>query len=126
MTLVGVGRLGRAILGYPGFAPEGFQIVAAFDDDPRQVRQSVGGLIVHPMAELARQVAEKNIRIAIVAVPAANAQEVVNQLVAGGGKAILSYAPVALQTPENVKARSIDPVLALQSMTYYLKAAGQK
>lgn len=122
IALVGVGRLGRAILGYPGFAPEGFQIVAAFDDDQRQVGQALAGLIVQPMSEMPRIVAEKDIRIAIVAVPAAQAQNVVNQLVGCGVKSVLNYAPVSVQTPEGVRVRGIDPVLALQSMTYYLGA----
>lgn len=120
IALVGVGRLGRAILGYPGFAPEGLQIVAAFDDDQRQVGQAMAGLIVQPMSEMPRIVAEKDIRIAIVAVPAAQAQNVVNQLVACGVKSVLNYAPVSVQTPNGVRVRGIDPVLALQSMTYYL------
>lgn len=123
IALVGVGRLGRAILGYPGFAPEGFQIVAAFDEDPRQVGQTVGGLIVQPMSELPHLVAERDIRIGIVAVPAVQAPSVVRQLLTCGVKAILNYAPVSLQVPSDVRLRSIDPVLALQSMTYYLAAA---
>jgi len=61
------------------------------------------------------------IRIGIVAVPAANAQSVFDALVEAGIKAILNYAPVAPQVPPNVKVRGIDPVLALQSMTYFLK-----
>ena len=120
IALVGVGRLGRAILGYPGFAPEGFQIVAAFDEDPRQVGQQIAGLIVRPMTQLQEEVRQKDIRIAIVAVPADHAQEVVHQLVTCGVKSILNYAPVSIQSPDGVKVRGIDPVLALQSMTFYL------
>lgn len=120
ITVVGVGRLGRAIIGYPGFTPEGFNIVAAFDADPRQVGQSIGGLIVQPMAELSDTVRRKDIRIGIVAVPAAQTEEVVNELVRCGIKSILNYAPVSPAVPEGVKLRSIDPVLALQSMTFYL------
>jgi redox-sensing transcriptional repressor len=119
--VVGVGRLGRAIIGYPGFTPEGFNIVAAFDADPRQVGQSIGGLIVQPMTALGETVRRQDIRIAVVAVPAAQAAEVVDQLAASGVKAILNYAPVAPVTIEGVKVRNIDPVLLLQSMTYYLQ-----
>ena len=120
IALVGVGRLGRAIVGYPGFTPEGFQIVAAFDDDPRQIGQQVGGLIVQPMSALDEAIRQKDIHIAIVAVPTAHAQEVVNQLVARGVRCILNYAPVSIQAPNGVKVRGIDPVLTLQFMTYYL------
>ena len=122
ILVVGVGRLGRAIISYPGFSPEGLRIVAAFDADSRQVGQSIGGLIVQPMIELASVIREKDIKIAIVAVPAADAVEVVNQLVSCGIKSIMNYAPIAPFVPDLVKIRSIDPVLILQSMTYYLRS----
>ncbi|MBI2935438.1 MAG: redox-sensing transcriptional repressor Rex [Chloroflexi bacterium] len=122
IALIGIGRLGRAIISYPGFGPEGFQVLAAFDADPRQVGQAVGGLIVQPMDEMERIIRQKEIHIAIVAVPAPYAQEVVDQLVRCDVKAILNYAPVTLQVPNGVKVRSIDPVLSLQSMTYHLRS----
>ena len=122
IAVVGVGRLGRAIISYPGFSPEGFRIVAAFDADPRQVNQSMGGLIVQPMSEICDTINKKDIRIAIVAVPASHATEVVERLVECGIKAIMNYAPVSPIVPEDVKVQSIDPVLILQSMTFYLQA----
>ena len=122
ILVVGVGRLGRAIISYPGISPEGLRIVAAFDADSRQGGQSIGGLIVQPMAELNSVIREKDIKIAIVAVPAADAVEVVNQLVSCGIQSIMNYAPIAPFVPDLVKIRSIDPVLILQSMTYYLRS----
>ena len=119
--VVGVGRLGRAIIAYPGFAPQGFKIVAAFDADPRQVGQTVGGLIVLPVEELEETIRRKNVRIAIVAVPAQDAQAVIDQLVQCGVRSILNYAPITPVVPEGVKVRTIDPVLSLQAMTYYLR-----
>ena len=122
MAVVGVGRLGRAIISYPGFAPEGFKVVAAFDADERQVGQSIGGLIVQPMQELPDTVRQKSIQIGIVAVPAAQASDVMDQITYCGIRAILNYAPVNPHTPLDVKVRNIDPVLSLQSMTYYLRS----
>jgi redox-sensing transcriptional repressor len=120
VAVVGIGRLGRAIIIYPGFAPEGFHVACAFDADPGVVGQIAGGLTIQPLSRMAEVLAQEQVRIAIVAVPAAQAQEVIDRLVESGIKAILSYAPVATQTPSDVHLRSIDPVLALQSMTYYL------
>ena len=120
--LVGVGRLGRAIIAYPGFRPEGFHVVAAFDEDPSVVGSSVGGIDVRPIEQIKETVAELGIHIGIVAVPAPNAQSVFDALVESGIKAILNYAPVAPQVPLDVKVRGVDPVLALQSMTYFLKS----
>jgi redox-sensing transcriptional repressor len=120
VAVVGIGRLGRAIISYPGFTPEGFRLARAFDTDPSVVGQTAGGLVVQPMSQLAQSLAREQIRIAIVAVPAPYAQQVVDQLVECGIKSILSYAPIATQSPHDIQVHNIDPVLALQSMTYYL------
>lgn len=119
--LVGMGRLGRAIINYPGFTPEGFRVMAAFDSDEAQVGQTVGGLTVRSTSKLGETVREMGITIGIVAVPAAQAQSVIDQLVENGVVGILNYAPVAPQVPMNVVMRNIDPVLSLQSMTFYLR-----
>lgn len=119
--LVGVGRLGRAIIAYPGFRPEGFRVIAAFDADPSVVGTAIGDINVRPIDRIKETVSELGIQIGIVAVPATNAQSVFDALVEAGIKAILNYAPVAPQVPLDVKVRGVDPVLALQSMTYFLK-----
>ncbi len=124
MVLVGVGQLGKAILGYGGFTPQGFRIVAAFDVDSETVGDVVDGLEVKPVAELPEALQEFDAQIGIVAVPAANAQDVIDVLVESGVKVILNYAPIAAHVPQGVRIKDIDPVLALQSMTFYLKAAG--
>lgn len=120
VAVVGVGRLGRAILSYPGFTPDGFQLVAALDDNPDVVGQDVGGLTVQPVAQLDDVIQRHEVSIAIVAVPIAYTQGVVDRLVECGVKAILNYAPIMPQVPEHVNVRNIDPLLSLQSMTYYL------
>jgi redox-sensing transcriptional repressor len=80
----------------------------------------VEGLTVRPVDDMASVVQEYNISIAIVAVPSRFAQPVIDDLVRCGIRAILNYAPVVPQVPEGVRVRNIDPVLSLQSMTYYL------
>jgi redox-sensing transcriptional repressor len=123
--LVGVGRLGRAIINYPGFAPEAFNIVAAFDHDEEQVGTNVRDILVRSMSELASTVESLNISIGIVAVPATQAQSVIECLVANGVRGILNYAPVAPKVPGGTVIRNIDPVLSLQSMTFYLRESLQ-
>ena len=125
VAVIGVGRLGNAILNYPGFNPDGFHLVAAFDNNPENVGKEVGGIAIQPMSDLAETVLGRDITIAIVAVPSAHTQSVVDQLVECGVKAILNYAPINAQVPPGVRVRSIDPVLALQSMTYYLTFQSQ-
>lgn len=122
MVLVGAGKLGRAILGYDGFSRQGFHIVAAFDHDASVVGQTVSGVAIRNVDELEKYLAENQVDVGIVAVPAANAQDVITTLIGCGIKAILNYAPIEVQVPAGVHISNIDPVLALQSMTYYLKA----
>ncbi len=120
VAVVGVGRLGRAILSYPGFNPDGFHLVAAFDLNNKVIGDTVGGLVVRSMDELDRVVSQEKISIGIVAVPVEYTQNVVDQLVACGVRAILNYAPITPQVREGIRIRNIDPVLSLQSMTYYI------
>jgi redox-sensing transcriptional repressor len=124
LALVGVGNLGRAIVTYGGFAPEGFYIVEAFDASPEIVGQRVGQLVVRNVKEVSKVLRRKPVDIGIVAVPASAAQGVIDTLVSCGVKALLNYAPMAARVPGDIRMRHIDPVLALQSMTFYLK--GQK
>ncbi len=120
-AVVGVGRLGRAIINYPGFSPEGFKVVAAFDADPAQVGTEIGSVVVRGMGEMERTIRDEDIDIVIVAVPSVYAQDVIDTIVRCGVRAILNYAPIAARVPEDVRVRNIDPVLALQTMTYHLK-----
>jgi redox-sensing transcriptional repressor len=125
MILIGVGHLGQAILTYDGFQPQGFIIIDAFDSDPKVVGNKVGGVIVRPTSELKSYLEERQIDIGIVAVPAQAAGPIINDLVDGGIRAILNYAPTSVAVPDNVEVKNIDPVLALQSMTFYLKTTQQ-
>ena len=122
--LVGVGRLGRAIINYTGFAPEGFKIVAAFDSDQGQVGDMVGDMQVRPISELSQTIHDRDIAIGIVAVPAVRAQSVIDLLVQYRIRGILNYAPIAPNIPAGIILRNIDPVLSLQSMTFYLQNPG--
>ena len=126
MVLVGVGQLGRAIVAYGGFVPQGFRIVDAFDVDAGIVGTNVDGLVVKDLDSLPEVLRKRKVEIAIVAVPAASAQDVIDTLVSAGVKAILNYAPIAPHTPPNVQIKDIDPVLSLQSMTFYVKQAATK
>jgi redox-sensing transcriptional repressor len=124
MVVVGIGRLGRAILGYQGFSPQGFRIVEAFDSDAGMIGKRVDGVLIHNTARLEDVLKDIKVDIGIVAVPADTAQDVIDALVRSGVRAILNYAPIAAQVPKDVQIRRVDPVLALQGMTYYLKAQG--
>jgi redox-sensing transcriptional repressor len=121
MALVGAGDLGHALVHYGEFENNGFRIVAVFDNDPRKIGRRIGEFEVLDSKLLPHLISQKGIRIAIIAVPAHAAQEVADVLVQAGVRAILNYAPITIQVPPEVRVQYIDPVVHLQSMSYYLE-----
>lgn len=120
VALVGAGDLGHAIVHYGGFEGRGFRVACVFDDNPQKVGRRLGKFEICDATNLPEKLQDLEIEIAIVAVPASAAQAVVNDLVKGGVKAILNYAPITVTVPPGVRVQYIDPVAHLQRMTYYL------
>jgi len=120
VAVVGAGDIGSAVAHYKGFANRGFKIVLLFDNDPQRIGTRIGELTIQDYSLLIETIQEKGIKIAIVAVPVTSAQEVTDNLVKAGVKAILSYAPVIINHPQDVYVQYIDPSIHLQRMTYYL------
>ena len=121
VVLVGYGDLGHALANYTEFAAKGFEIVAVFDNDPSKIGQEVAGMKVLDTGKLPSVVRERDIKIAIVAVPVSAAQKTVNMLVEVGIKAILNYTPINVSAPPGVRVQYIDPATHLQRMTFYLE-----
>ncbi len=124
VALVGLGNLGRAIANYRGFTPSSFSIVAVFDRSPRNVGNVVNDMEILHDNHLTDTIVRERIKIGIIATPKSYAQDIADRMVAGGVEAILNYAPMILKVPETVTVREIDPVSALQSMTYYISERG--
>ena len=122
MALLGVGRLGRAILSYGGFGSQQLHIAKAFDSDPAVIGTEIGGVVVEDIKNVAPSLKAMPVEIAIVAVPPSAAQPVIDELVTAGVRAILNYAPIAVRVPPGVRCRNVDPVVYLHAMTYYLKS----
>jgi len=120
IALIGVGYLGHALANYDGFLDRGFMITQLFDNDPAKIGQVINGVMVQDVVELESTVAGHQIKIAILTVPARNAQKITDCLVKAGVKSILTYAPIHLVVPEDVKISYSDPVVQLQQMSYYL------
>jgi redox-sensing transcriptional repressor len=120
IALIGVGNLGTALLSYPGFRAQGFHIVAAFDSDATKHGRRMGNVYVRPLDDLAEAVQEHPITMAIVAVPAGEAQAVVDAAVGAGIKGILSFAPVKLQVPRDVFLEKVDLSIEIEYLSYLL------
>jgi redox-sensing transcriptional repressor len=120
MAVVGAGDVGSALVHYQGFRDRGFEVALIFDSDLEKIGVNMGGFIVHDVANLVPIIQEARVKVAMVAVPAAFAQEVTNRLIEAGVKAILNYAPIRVNAPLDVHVQYIDPVTHLQRMSYYL------
>lgn len=120
VAVVGAGDMGHALARYPGFVNRGFRIAMVFDNDQTKVGQQIGDFIVQDTNEMTEAIQKAGIQVAMLTVPAAAAQEVTDMLVKAGVKAILNYAPISLNVPEDVRVQHIDPATHLQRMTYYL------
>jgi redox-sensing transcriptional repressor len=118
VALMGVGNLGRALLGYRGFESQGFRIAAAFDADPQKAGTTVDGVEIYAVDRLAERVVSLQIELGMVAAPAPQAQAAADQLVAAGVTGILNFAPVTLILPEGVSNVSVDLARELEQVTY--------
>lgn len=120
VVIVGMGDVGHALAHYNGFANRGFHANMVFDNDPKKIGHKVGDFEVLDATSMVEKIKQHKIKVAMIAVPATSAQEVADQLVKAGVKAILNYAPISLNVPDDVHVQYIDPVTHLQRMTYYL------
>lgn len=119
VAIVGFGNLGHALSNYKGFGERGFKVFAVFDVDPSKIGERVGDLKVRHLKELKEIVRGTDIAIAIIATPAEVAQEVADELVAAGVKAILNFAPAIISVPPEVTIRKVDLSMELQILAFY-------
>ncbi len=120
VAIVGVGDMGHALARYQGFKNRGFRVVMVFDNDPSKVGQKAGEFTIEDSSKLVDRIRSARIRMAMVTVPASDAQAVADKLIQAGVKAILNYAPTVITVPNHVHVQHIDPSTHLQRMTYYL------
>ena len=118
VLLVGAGNLGRALSAYKGFNAKGFRLVAIFDADPAKTGRKLGPFVVQPIGELVGTVQKQQIRLAMIAVPADSAQEVVDQLVAAGVRGILNFAPTSVIVPPHIALNAVDLSVQLEQLSF--------
>jgi redox-sensing transcriptional repressor len=123
VAIVGLGNLGRAITAYSAGRWPKLSIVAAFDNDPAKIGQTINGCTCYPETQIPRITAERDIRIAIITVPAAEAQKVADMLVEAGVKGILNFAPARLRVPPDVFVEDMDVAVSLEKVAYFARQA---
>jgi redox-sensing transcriptional repressor len=119
VILVGAGNLGQALLSYRGFAREGFEIVAAFDQKPK--KSGRGRIAVQAMERLRPFIRKHDIRMAILCVPGTAAQQVADQLVEAGIHAILNFSPTLLHLPETIAVNNVNLAIELENLSYFAR-----
>ena len=118
IILVGVGKLGSALLAYPGFLNFNFRIVGAFDSDKEKIGKTLGKVRVYDVSEMKKFIQHDRVQLAILAVPVESAQHVAEKLVACGIKGILNFAPVNLNLTQPVRVLNVDMATELMTLTY--------
>ncbi len=121
VILVGVGNLGLALLSYRGFEKEGFEIIAAFDADPSRKRDKALRQTILGMEKLRDFISENHVKMAILSVPAAVAQEVANALVQAGVVGVLNFSPMVLDVPEEVIVNNVNLAIELENLSYFIQ-----
>lgn len=120
VCIAGAGRIGSALVRYPGFAARGFHIAAAYDADPERIGSQWGELRVRDIRELGSDAARERFDIGVIAVPADAAQHVADVMVASGISAIMNFAPVQIATPPQVVVRTVNMVLEFEALSFAL------
>ncbi len=117
-VLVGLGNLGLALLRHRGFSEQGFVFKAVFDCDPAKVGGLVDGVLIQDFAKIADILPQLDARLAILAVPAAEAQQVASQLAELGISGILNFTPVSLSINKRIPVVDVDLALELQRLAF--------
>ena len=126
VALVGIGNLGRALLGYRGFIQQGFHVGVAFDVDPAMIGSTIEGIEVYGMERMASVISHHEIKLAALAVPASSAQQVADQLVKAGITGLLNFAPVTLALPSSVHLVEVDLAIELEQLSFAVVNRQQK
>ena len=124
--VLGAGNLGRALMSYRGFKKKGFDLIAVFDVDATEIGQPVepgSSMKVQPMAEMRQTVREREIKLAVLAVPAAAAQAVADDVIDAGVAGILNFAPISLHVPPAISLVSLDLAVHLEQLSFQIAAA---
>lgn len=119
VALIGVGNLGTAFLKYNFLKNNNTKIVMAFDRDANKVGTKIGGVPVYHIDDLEEKIGD--IHVAILTIPASDAEAMTECLVKNGIEGILNFTPARITVPSHVRVHHIDLAVELQALVYFLK-----
>jgi len=120
VIIIGAGKLGSALALYKGFEDRGFKVTSILDVDKNRIMNQIGDVTVESLDLLEKRVREQGIKVGVVTVPATVAQDVTDQLVAAGVKAILNFSPRVIKVPNDVILRNVDLSVNLEVLSFNL------
>lgn len=120
VCIIGSGRMGTALADYYEFTNTNFSVVALFDTDKSKIGQKVGNVKIYDIKKFSEVVEKEGIDVAVIAVPAQFAQGVLDLVTTAGIKAVMNFAPIPLKAEENIKIRTVDLTISLESLSYFL------
>jgi len=120
VVIVGAGKIGAALTQYRGFRQRGFNILAAYDNNPEKVGKKLEGIPVRDIEQLERDIQRDHPDIVVLTVPGEEAQQVVDRVVKCGVKAILNFAPAQLHAPSDVAIKTVNMAMELEGLSFAL------
>ena len=120
VVIVGAGKIGAALAQYRGFRQRGFNILAAYDNNPEKLGKRLEGIEVRDIEQLERDIQREKPDIVVLTVPGDQAQRMVDRVVKAGVKAILNFAPAQLQAPPDVTVKTVNMAMELEGLSFAL------
>ena len=123
VIIIGAGKIGAALANYRGFLQRGFRIAGVYDKSPEKIGHAWGEAIVRDIANLEQDLTEAETLIAVLAIPADDAQLIVDRIVGAGIRAILNFAPTKITVPAHVSLKSVNMAMELEGLSFALTHA---
>lgn len=114
--IVGLGKIGAALLEYGGFETAGFQLVAGFDPSVNRVELLNASFPLYPAARLEQVVKQQQIEYAVLTVSDDVANSYGQRLAQAGIKGIVNYTNTLLTVPSTVKVENISVIHSLRQL----------
>jgi redox-sensing transcriptional repressor len=118
--IIGAGRLGMALADYYGFKQTNFTVAALFEADMDKIGEKAGDVKIFDIKDFAKVAKKDKIDVAVIAVPAEFAQGILDQVTQAGIKAVMNFAPTPLRVEGDVKLKTVDLTILLESLSYFL------